>query len=323
MKEAIVRLERVKKYFPFKEGFRTRYIKAIDDISFEIYKGETFGVVGESGCGKSTTGRAILNLIDVTGGNVYFEGVDVGKMSSKELLRAKRHMQIIFQDPFASLNPKMRVFQIIEEPLKFHGIRGKNTCEKLVYDIMEVVGLSRDSAQKYPHEFSGGQQQRIGIARALILKPDFIVCDEAVSALDVSVQAQVLNLLSDLKKEFELTYLFISHNLSVVRHLCDRVAVMYLGRVMEIADKHRIFDQPLHPYTKALISAIPLPDPDKKRKDAVLEGDVPSPADPPSGCRFHTRCSLCQERCKEQVPELVEVSEGHFVSCLVVQDSLK
>lgn len=315
MTDTLIRVEHLKKYFPQKEGFQTNYVKAVDDLTFTIKKGETFGLVGESGCGKSTTGRLLLDLIHPTEGEVYFEEEKISAMKPRELMRLRRHMQIIFQDPFASLNPKLKVRQIIEEPLRFHGIKNKKTRDELVRDILNVVGLPESALERYPHEFSGGQQQRIGIARALILRPDFIVCDEAVSALDVSVQAQVLNLLSGLKDEFRLTYLFISHNLSVIKHICDRIAVMYLGKIVEIGDREMIFKNPCHPYTKALISAIPIPDPDEKRNRILLEGDIPSPLNPPSGCRFHTRCPACREDCGGQEPELLEVEPGHFVAC--------
>lgn len=314
--QPLIKLMNLKMYFPFKDGlFKTRYIKAVDDISFDINKGETFGLVGESGCGKSTTGRVILRLLNATGGKVYFEDKDIFSLVPNELLKIRKEMQVIFQDPFASLNPKLRVFDIIEEPLKFHDARSRKERRKVAEEIMETVGLDPHLGKRYPHEFSGGQQQRIGIARALVLKPKFIVCDEAVSALDVSVQAQVLNLLEDLKNNFGLTYLFISHNLSVVKHISDRIGVMYLGRIVEIGTSEQIFRNPLHFYTKSLISSIPVPDVGKKRSRIILEGDVPSPADPPMGCRFHTRCYNCKEGCDCIQPELKEVEKGHFVAC--------
>lgn len=316
MSEVLLRVEKVKKYFPFKEGFETKNVKALDGISFTIHKGETFGLVGESGCGKSTTGRVALRLIPATEGEVYFEGKNVFDLKGAEMMRLRRHMQIIFQDPFASLNPKLKVREIIEEPLKFHQVKSKKVRKELVDDILSTVGLDpKLVCDRYPHEFSGGQQQRIGIARALVLRPDFIVCDEATSALDVSVQAQVLNLLQELKDSFQLTYMFISHNLSVIKHVCDRIAVMYLGTIVEIADKKQIFENPVHPYTRALISAIPIPDPDKKRDRILLEGDIPSPVSPPSGCRFHTRCYERGEACHCDQPALIEVEPGHFVAC--------
>ena len=322
--KVLVKLDNVKKYFPVKEGFRTKQLKALDGISLEIRQGETLGLVGESGCGKSTLGRVLLRLIDKTEGRVYFDGKDVYGLKSKELIKLRRYMQIIFQDPLASLNPKMRIRQIVEEPLHFHSrqmhidLHDKALVKKMVDEVLVTVGLSPEAAERYPHEFSGGQQQRIGIARALILKPDFLVCDEMVSALDVSVQAQVLNLMQDLKKEYRLTFLFISHNLSVVKHICDRIAVMYLGKIVEIADKKTLFENPLHPYTKALISSIPIPDPDRKRERILMEGDLPSPLNPPPGCRCHTRCVECQELCRSTQPELLETEPGHWVACHVV-----
>ena len=320
-KEVLIHTENVKKYFPYSEGFQTKYVKAVDNISLDIFKGETIGLVGESGCGKSTFGRCVLRLFDISGGKVEFEGKDIYAMNQKELIRQRRNMQLIFQDPLASLNPRLRIRQIVEEPLHFHkeqldfDIHDKKKVAELVNDTLKAVGLDPDVGDRYPHEFSGGQQQRVGIARALILRPDFIVCDEAVSALDVSVQSQVLNLLQDLKKKYNLTYMFISHNLSVIKHVCDRIAVMYLGQVVELADKKTLFENPVHPYTKALISAIPIPDPEKKRKRILLEGDIPSPMNPPSGCHFHTRCYECGENCDQKEPQMVEIEPGHFVAC--------
>ncbi len=316
-KQVLIHLEDVKKYFEFKDGFATEYVKAVDGITLDIFKGETLGLVGESGCGKSTLGRTILRLYDKAEGTVLFQGKNVYEQSSKELLKLRRDMQIVFQDPLASLNPRKTIFQIIEEPLRFHGYKNREERKKLVEQIMQAVGLNPNVGNRYPHEFSGGQQQRVGIARALILRPEFIVCDEAVSALDVSVQAQILNLLQKLKKEYNLTYLFISHNLSVIKHICDRIVVMYLGNVVEVATKEQLFSNPCHPYTRALISAIPLPDPAQKRQRIMLEGDIPSPAHPPEGCRFHPRCYECagKEACCQDRPRLVEVEPGHFVAC--------
>jgi len=316
-KEVLIRLEDVKKYFEFKDGFTTQYVKAVDGVTLNIYRGETLGLVGESGCGKSTLGRTILRLYDKAEGTVEFKGRNVWKQSSKEMLKLRRDMQIVFQDPLASLNPRKTIYQIIEEPLCFHGYKNKEERKVLVERIMQAVGLDPAVGSRYPHEFSGGQQQRVGIARALILRPEFIVCDEAVSALDVSVQAQILNLLHKLKNEYKLTYLFISHNLSVIKHVCDRIVVMYLGNVVEIASKEQLFSNPCHPYTRALISAIPIPDPDQKRQRIMLEGDIPSPAHPPEGCRFHPRCYECEgkENCCTTRPKLMEVEPGHFVAC--------
>jgi len=315
--EVLLHLEDVKKYFEFKDGFVTRHIKAVDGVTLDIYQGETLGLVGESGCGKSTLGRTILRLYDKAEGKVLFQDKDVYRQSSRDMLRLRRNMQLIFQDPLASLNPRKTIFQIIEEPLRFHGYRDPEERRKLVEQIMTDVGLDPAVGSRYPHEFSGGQQQRVGIARALVLRPQFIVCDEAVSALDVSVQAQILNLLQRLKQEYNLTYLFISHNLSVIKHVCDRIVVMYLGNVVEIAPKDRLFANPVHPYTKALISAIPIPDPEQHRQRIVLEGDIPSPANPPSGCRFHPRCYQCsgREDCAAERPKLTEIEPGHFVAC--------
>lgn len=320
-KEVLIRAEGVKKYFPFSEGFKTKYVKAVDNISMDIYRGETIGLVGESGCGKSTFGRCVLRLFDITEGKISFEEKDLYAMKPRELIRQRRHMQLIFQDPLASLNPRLTIRQIVEEPLHFHrdqmdfDVSDKQKVRDVVDRTLKAVGLDPEVAERYPHEFSGGQQQRVGIARALVLKPDFIVCDEAVSALDVSVQAQVLNLLNELKEEYNLTYMFISHNLSVIKHICDRIAVMYLGQVVELADTETLFKNPMHPYTRALISAIPIPDPEKKRNRILLEGDIPSPMNPPSGCRFHTRCFECGEKCDSSQPQMTEVEPGHFVAC--------
>ena len=313
--KVLLHLENVKKYFEFKEGFATKYVKAVDGITMDIFEDETLGLVGESGCGKSTLGRATLRLYDSIQGNVTFQGQDIYRLKNADMIKVRRDMQIVFQDPLASLNPRKRIFQIIEEPLIFHGVKNPKERKARVEEAMRNVGLDPSVGARYPHEFSGGQQQRVGIARALILKPKYIVCDEAVSALDVSVQAQVLNLFEELKEGYGLTYLFISHNLSVIKHTCDRIAVMYLGRIVELAPKAELFANPLHPYTRALISAIPLPDPSQKRKRILLEGDIPSPVNPPSGCPFHTRCFERRENCSGAVPDLREVSPGHFVSC--------
>lgn len=315
MKEILIKVQDVKKYFPFSEGMKKKYVKAIDGVSLDIFKGETLGLVGESGCGKSTLGRVILRLHEKTKGNVLFDGKDVFSLSGRELLRCRRDMQIIFQDPYACLNPRLTIGDIISEPLKFHGVKSKAERQRRVHEVMESVSLPLDILKRYPHELSGGQQQRVGIARALILKPKFIICDEAVSALDVSVQAQILNLLVKLKEEYQLTYLFISHNLAVVHHLCDRIAVMYLGRIVEIADTETLFCNPLHPYTKALMSAVL----DVEGKDEIesftLMSDLPNPIDPPSGCHFHPRCNKMCERCTQDDPRLIEMEPGHFVRC--------
>jgi peptide/nickel transport system ATP-binding protein/oligopeptide transport system ATP-binding protein len=307
------------KYYPIRGGFlqhTVAHVKAVDHISFDIREGETFGLVGESGCGKTTVGRTILRLTPATSGQALFDGKDVFRMNKAELKKVRRDMQIVFQDPFGSLDPRKPIGDIIGEGLVIHGIGNKKERADHVADIMRKVGLRPEYERRYPHEFSGGQRQRIGIARALILNPRFVVCDEPVSALDVSIQSQVLNLLKHLQRQFHLTYLFIAHNLSVVKYISDRVGVMYLGKMAEIAPSQELYDNPLHPYTKALVAAIPLPDPSLKRKRAILTGDVPSPVNPPSGCRFHTRCPIAQlPLCKEKEPDLREVTPGHFAAC--------
>ncbi|MFB0830883.1 ABC transporter ATP-binding protein [Brevibacillus laterosporus] len=318
MVEDLLVVNRLKKYYPITGGVFAREIgavKAVDDVSFRVKRGETLGLVGESGCGKSTTGRSILRLIEPTSGEVLFEGKNVARMKREEVRELRKDMQIIFQDPFASLNPRHTVGKILEEPLIVHGINSSKERSKRVHELLEVVGLSSYHAGRYPHQFSGGQRQRIGIARALILNPKLIVADEPVSALDVSVQSQVLNLMQDLQKEFNLTYLFIAHDLSVVRHISDRVGVMYLGRIAELADKDELYTNPLHPYTKALLSAVPVADPDKKQERIILQGDLPSPANPPSGCTFHTRCPHVMDVCREKRPEMLASRENHLVAC--------
>jgi oligopeptide/dipeptide ABC transporter ATP-binding protein len=313
----LVEVENLKKYFEHKGGlFReTEYLKAVDDVSFGIRKGETFGLVGESGCGKSTCGKTILKLHQPTAGSIRYDGVDISGFTRKQMLPYRRKMTIIYQDPFGSLDPRMTVGDIISEPMEVHKLYGKEERENKVMEITELVGLTSEQVSRYPHEFSGGQRQRIGIARSLALDPEFIVADEPVSALDVSIQAQIVNLLHDLQKELDLTYLFIAHDLAVVKHICERIAVMYLGKVVEIADKKELFRNPMHPYTKALMSAVPIPNPHRRTEQIILTGDVPSPVNPPSGCHFHNRCPSAMDRCSVEEPELVEVEKDHFVSC--------
>ena len=314
----LVEVKGLKKYFPAGGGLLGAggdTVKAVDDVSFHIRRGETFGLVGESGCGKSTTGRCILRLIEPTAGEVTFEGQDMLALDAKSLRQLRREMQIIFQDPYASLNPRMAVGEIIAEPLVIHRAGNRSARKQRVGELLELVGLKPEHAARYPHEFSGGQRQRIGIARALALNPKFIVCDEPVSALDVSVQAQVVNLLQDLQEQLGLTYLFISHGLSVVEHISTRVGIMYLGKLVEVAPSEAIFHNPLHPYTRALLSAIPVPDPEARRERLPLTGEIPTAIEPPSGCRFRTRCPLAEPRCAEDEPRLVEVDKDHFVAC--------
>jgi oligopeptide/dipeptide ABC transporter ATP-binding protein len=316
--ETILEVKNLKKYFEIRGGLLHRvtgYVKAVDDVSFDVFKGETLGIVGESGCGKSTTGRTLLRLLEPTSGQVLFDGEDLAKLSREELRKKRNEVQMVFQDPYASLNPRLTVFEILAEPLRAHGITDKQTIEKKVEEIMTTCGLSAEQATRYPHEFSGGQRQRIGIARALILHPKLIVADEPVSALDVSIQSQILNLMQDLQKEFGLTYIFISHDLSVVRHISDRVGVMYLGRMVEIGSVEEMYENPRHPYTQALLSAVPHPDPLVKKERIILQGDVPSPANPPKGCAFAARCPQAMDKCKEVRPELIQVGEGYQVAC--------
>ncbi|HEY2491544.1 MAG TPA: dipeptide ABC transporter ATP-binding protein [Paenibacillus sp.] len=318
MSEPLLQVEHLKKYFPITGGVFSRtvgHVKAVDDVSFHINKGESLGLVGESGCGKSTIGRTILRLHEKTSGNVLFKGQDIYKLPKQELRNLRPKIQIVFQDPYSSLNPRVKVGDAIGEALLDHGLVSHRELKERVLETMNICGLASYQYNRYPHEFSGGQRQRIGIARALIMNPEFIVADEPVSALDVSIQAQIINLLSDLQKDKGLTYLFISHDLSVVEHLCDRVGVMYLGSMVEMAPKRELFRNPLHPYTKALMSAIPIPDPTLKRDRVVLKGDIPSPANPPSGCKFHTRCPIASDICKQQVPEYKDVGSEHFVAC--------
>ena len=315
--DILLEVRNLKKYFPIKTALGTQKgaVKAVDDVSFSIKKGTTMGLVGESGCGKSTTGRTILRLLEKTDGEVIFNGQDVNKLSKKELRALRTKMQIIFQDPYSSLSPRLPVGEIIGEAVREHGLVPKDQLDDYVTKIMLSCGLQPYHKDRYPHEFSGGQRQRICIARAIALNPDFIVCDEPVSALDVSIQAQVINLLKDLQDERDLTYLFISHDLSVVEHISDVVGVMYLGGIVETGATEDIFANPLHPYTKALFSAIPMPDPEVKTDRIILEGSIPSPANPPSGCKFHTRCSECMERCKTEVPKEIDMGNGHVVRC--------
>lgn len=321
--DILVKVEQLKVHFPIFQGFilqkQIAAIKAVDNVSFNIHKGETLGLVGESGCGKSTTGRAILQLQSITGGKIYFQDRDLTQLSASEMRDRRLQMQMIFQDPYASLNPRLTVGQIISEPLKVHNLTNQYKPRERVAELLAMVGLNPQFAQRYPHEFSGGQRQRIAIARALAVNPDFIVCDEPIAALDVSIQAQIVNLLQDLQQELNLTYLFIAHDLSVVRHISDRIAVMYLGKIVEMSDRNALYNNPLHPYTQALLSAIPIPDPDreKSRSRLLLKGDVPSPLNPPPGCNFQTRCPYAFEACQKE-PELRQVSENHFVACHLI-----
>ncbi len=317
----LLQVQNLKMYFPITQGIilqrQVGWVRAVDDISFGVKRGETLGLVGESGCGKSTTGRAILQLYKPTAGTVNFLNKSLTTLSGGDLRKMRREMQMIFQDPYASLNPRMTVGSIIGEPLEIHGLAKGREKQERVQELLRIVGLNPYFANRYPHEFSGGQRQRIGIARALAVQPSFIVCDEPISALDVSIQAQVINLLEELQAQFNLTYLFIAHDLSVVRHISDRVAVMYVGKIVELTTRDLLYERPLHPYTKALLSAVPIPDPavERKRQRIILTGDVPSPVNPPAGCRFHPRCPFAQDLCREKEPPLLEVEPNHFAAC--------
>lgn len=317
MSELLLEVKGLKKYFPITGGILGRKkgeVKAVDDVSFYVNKGETLGIVGESGCGKSTTGRLLMRLIEASDGRVVFEDKEITSMSKSELRKTRRDIQMVFQDPYASLNPRHSIEQILEEPLIVHGIGTKEERKKQVKEMLEVVGLSSYHAKRYPHQFSGGQRQRIGIAKALMTRPKLIIADEPVSALDVSIQAQVLNLMKDIQKEFQLTYIFIAHDLGVVRHISNRVGVMYLGRLIELAESEELYENPKHPYTQALLSAVPIPDPDMKRETILIQGELPSPSNPPSGCAFHTRCAQCMDICKTTRPEEHNLN-GHYVAC--------
>ena len=323
-RKPLLQLQNLKKYFDVSTGFFKReqaYLTAVDDVTFDIYKGETFGLVGESGCGKSTLGRSVVRLYEPTGGKILYDGEDITNLSQHDMMKYRKRLQMIFQDPYASLNTRLTVAEIIGEGIETHNLySGTEKLEK-IYNLLQTVGLKREHASRYPHEFSGGQRQRIGIARSLAVEPDLIVCDEPISALDVSIQAQVVNMLEDLQNDMGLTYLFIAHDLSMVKHISDRIGVMYLGKMMEITSSVELYKNPLHPYTQALLSAIPIPDPKSNKMDKriILQGDVKSPINPPEGCRFSSRCRYCMDICTEVTPELREVEPGHFVACHLVK----
>jgi len=318
MSKVLLKVDGLKKYFPIRKGFLNTQVgdvKAVDDVSFEVFEGETLGIVGESGCGKSTTGRLLMRLLEPTAGNIEFGGKMLSTLSNNEMRKARRDIQMIFQDPYASLNPRHSIGKILEEPLIVHGMGNSKERKKKVIELLEIVGLHEYHAKRYPHQFSGGQRQRIGIARALMTNPRLIIADEPVSALDVSIQAQVLNLMQSLQKELKLTYIFISHDLGVVRHISNRVGVMYLGKLVELTASENLYAEPLHPYTQALLSSVPVPDPTFEREQLIISGDIPSASNPPSGCAFHTRCPFKKEQCSSVVPKLQEVKPGHYVAC--------
>lgn len=319
MSKTLIELENLKKHFPIRKGilgFEKKYVKSVDGVSFDVKEGEVFGLVGESGCGKSTTGKLICKLLDSTSGKIIFDGVDITDFDRKKMRDVRKKVQMVFQDPYASIDPRMTIGEIVAEPILIHKLcKSKEDLRNKVMETLKMVGLDTYHAARYPHELSGGQRQRVGIATALAVNPKLIIADEPVSALDVSIQSQVLNLMSDLKDRLKLTYIFISHDLSVVGHISDRVGVMYLGNIVEVSDKKDIYENPLHPYTKALLSSIPVPNPRAKRKRVILKGEIPSPVDPPSGCKFHTRCPECMEICKKIVPEKIQVNDSHYVYC--------
>ncbi|WP_078547769.1 ABC transporter ATP-binding protein [Litchfieldia alkalitelluris] len=317
---SLLEIKNLKQHFPVNAGFlkAKKMVKAVDGVSFTLEKGETLGIVGESGCGKSTLGRSILRLVEPSSGEIHYKGNNISNISRKDMKELRKEMQIVFQDPFASLNPRQTIRQILEAPLVIHNMGNKSKRTAIIENLIEKIGLRKEQLDNYPHEFSGGQRQRIGIARALTLNPELIIADEPVSALDVSVQSQVLNLLVDLQKEFDLSYIFISHDLSVVQHISDRVAVMYLGKIVELTDVDELYQNPQHPYTKSLLSALPVPDPSYKKERIILQGDLPSPINPPSGCAFHTRCPVATSECKKVIPELREKSFGHWTACIHV-----